>query len=488
MSVETPIAPVRRPHADAFAPAVAVCCVALASAGLPGCAGEDEPPSPPRPKVFAATPVVREVVDWDEYTARLRAVDTVEIRPRVGGELTELGFTDGQMVAKGDLLFRIDPRPFEAAVARAEGDLAAARAARAEAEAARTQALAADVQAEAALELRDIQLARSRQLVRRGARTQEELDIEESQRKQSAADVAAARARIKSAAAAIQTAEARVAAEEAAVAAAELDLSFTEVCSPIAGRASRHLVDVGNLVVGENGGGATLLTTVVSRDPIHAFVSAPERQFLKYVRQAASGDRPSSRDVRNPAMLKLADEDDYAHTGAIDFVDNQLDAGTDTMTGRLEFPNPDGVLTPGLFAKVRILGSGLYEALLIPDAGRFDGAEPDVRARRGAGLRGRPAARRRRRSARTAGETGRHHRRPPAGDARPAGGRAAGRAGRVGADRPRRHPRPAVRPARVPGGGGAGRNRTRRGRFRAGHPPGPPPRHARRSRSDFLLT
>ena len=127
-------------------------------------------------------------------------------------------------------------------------------------------------------------------------------------------------------------------------------------------------MDVGNLVVGEDRGAATLLTTVVSREPMYAFVSAPERQFLKYVRLAARGDRPSSRDVRNPALLKLADEDDYGHLGAIDFVDNALDDGTDTMTGRLVFPNEDGLLTPGLFARVRVLGSGVYEALLIPDA------------------------------------------------------------------------------------------------------------------------
>ena len=333
-----------------------------------GCGGEEPPPPPPPPAVVAGRPVVRTVVEWDDYTARLRAVDTVEIRPRVGGYLQELHFADGQRVAAGDELFTIDPRPFEAALAEANGRLAAAEAGLEEAKARRTQALAAAVQAEAALDLRDTQLARMKKLVRQGAETQEQYDIEASQRKQAAADVAAARAAIKSAEAAIETAGADVVAERAAVQNAELDLSFTTVTSPIAGRTSRHLVDVGNLVVGETGGQATLLTTVVSLDPIHAFVSAPERAFLKYVRQAARGDRPSSRDVRNPAVLKLADEENYEHVGAIDFVDNQLDAGTDTMTGRLEFPNPDGVLTPGLFAKVQILGSGAYEAVLIPDA------------------------------------------------------------------------------------------------------------------------
>ncbi len=333
-----------------------------------GCEGEEGPPPPPPPEVVAAVPLVREVVEWDDYTARLRAVDTVEIRPRVGGYLQEVHFADGEVVAANALLFTIDPRPFDAALAEARGRLAGADASLQEAEALKTSAVAANVQAEAALELRDTQLARMKKLIARGAETQESYDIEVSQRKQAAADVAAARAQIKSAEAAMATAEAGIATATAAVTAAELSVSFTEVRSPIAGRTSRHLVDVGNLVVGEGGGNATLLTTVVSQNPIHAFVSAPERAFLKYSRQAASGERPSSRDVQNPAVLQLADEDGYPHVGAIDFVDNTLDAGTDTMTGRLQFPNPSGLLTPGLFAKVKILGSGIYEATLIPDA------------------------------------------------------------------------------------------------------------------------
>ena len=333
-----------------------------------GCAGETAAPAPPPPEVVVARPLVREAVEWDDYTARLEALDTAEIRPRVGGYLKEIHFEDGEVVERGAELFTIDPRPFEAAAAEARGRLGGARAALQEAEALRTAAVAANIQAEAALELRDTQLARTRRLVERGAETQESYDIEASQRKQAAADVAAARAQIKSAEAATETAKASVATAQAAVDAAELRLSFTVVRSPIAGRTSRHLVDVGNLVVGEGAGAATLLTTVVSQDPVHAFVSAPERAFLKYSRQAASGERPSSRDVQNPAVLQLADERGYPHVGAIDFVDNRLDRGTDTMTGRLRFPNPDGLLTPGLFAKVKILGSGLYEATLIPDA------------------------------------------------------------------------------------------------------------------------
>ena len=340
-------------------------CVGLA---LCGCETATPPQPPPPPEVFAATPLAREVVEWDDYTARLRAVKNVEIRPRVGGYLQQIHFADGDEVKEGDKLFTIDPRPFQAALAEAEGRLSGARAALQEAEAMKTSAVAANVQAEAALELRDTQLARIKKLVDRGAETQESYDIEASQRKQAAANVAAARAQIKSAEAAIKTAEASIETALASKEAAELKVSFTVVYSPIDGLTSRHLVDVGNLVVGEDGGNATLLTTIVSQRPIHAFVSAPERAFLKYTRQAASGERPSSREVQNPAVLQLADEEGYPHVGAIDFVENTLDAGTDTMTGRLEFPNPTGLLTPGLFAKVKILGSGIYEAMLVPDS------------------------------------------------------------------------------------------------------------------------
>ncbi|QDT16390.1 efflux RND transporter periplasmic adaptor subunit [Alienimonas californiensis] len=341
-------------------------CV-LVSFVVAGCQEKAVPQAPPPPEVVVAEPLVRQVVEWDDYTARLRALDTVEIRPRVGGYLQEIHFTDGAAVEKDALLFTIDPRPFEAALAEARGRLAGARASLQEAEAMKTSAVAANVQAESELELRESQLSRMNMLVDRGVETQESYDIGASERKQAAATVAAARAQIKRADAALETAKADIAAAEAAERAAELTLSFTEVRSPIAGRTSRHLVDAGNLVAGE-GGDATLLTTVVSQDPVHAFVSAPERAFLKYARQSARGERPSSRDVQNPAVLQLADEEGYPHVGAIDFVDNTLDAGTDTMTGRLRFPNPDGLLTPGLFAKVKILGSGLYDATLVPDS------------------------------------------------------------------------------------------------------------------------
>jgi multidrug efflux system membrane fusion protein len=145
-----------------------------------------------------------------------------------------------------------------------------------------------------------------------------------------------------------------------------LNVEFTQVRAPIDGRISRHFVSEGNLI---NGGTAqsTLLTTIVSLDPIYCYFEADERAYLKYARLARAGERPSSRDVRNPAALALADESGFPHQGYIDFVDNRLDPNTGTMTGRAVFPNPDPILTPGLFARVRIPGSGRYQALLIPD-------------------------------------------------------------------------------------------------------------------------
>ena len=155
-------------------------------------------------------------------------------------------------------------------------------------------------------------------------------------------------------------------AARAAVEAARLNVEFTEVKAPISGRISRHMVTQGNLI---NGGTAesTLLTTIVSLDPIYCYFEADERSYLKYVRLSRTGERPSSRDVRNPAYLALANETGFPHQGYIDFVDNRLDPNTGTMTGRAVFPNPEFMLTPGLFARVRIKGSGQYKALLLPD-------------------------------------------------------------------------------------------------------------------------
>ncbi len=291
---------------------------------LVGCDRPQAAPAPAPPKVTVSRPVVREVIEWDEYTGRLVAVESVEVRARVSGYLQSIHFTDGAIVKKGNLLFVIDPRPYQAELdrAKAESQLANAR-----------------------LELAKSDYARAQRLLQVRAISEEEADTRASRQRETQEQLQAARA---------------------AVDAAKLNVEFTRITAPITGRISRKLVTEGNLI---NGGTAqsTLLTTIVSLDPIHCYVEADERAYLKYVRLAQEGKRASSREARNPAYLALADETGFPHKGYIDFVDNRLDPNTGTMTGRAIFPNPDFTLTPGLFARVRIPGSGKYEALMIPD-------------------------------------------------------------------------------------------------------------------------
>lgn len=294
-------------------------------AGGAGCQqAATAPQAMPPPSVVVATPMVREVIEWDYFTGRLQAVQAVEVRARVGGYLDEIHFKDGDMVEQGELLFTIDPRPYEAA---------------------RDQALARVEQAQAQLELARREQNRSAQLVRRNAETQEEYDIKASQVRQAEADVAAA---------------------EAAQEAAELDVEFCTIEAPVSGRIGRHLITEGNLVNGE-AGQATLLTTIVSLDPIHVYFDANERDYLKYVRRSQEGSRPSSREFATPISIQLADEVGFPHRGTMDFVDNRVDQFTGTMRGRAILPNPENVLTPGLFAKVRLPGSSPYSATLLPD-------------------------------------------------------------------------------------------------------------------------
>jgi RND family efflux transporter MFP subunit len=288
-----------------------------------GC--RQHPQSAPPPKVKALHPVKRDVMEWDEYTARFDAVDSVEVRPRVSGYLESVHFKDGAIVKKGDLLFEIDPRPYEAAARHAEADTALAR---------------------TRLDLARKNFARAGTLLQTHAISQEESDIRESTVRQAQASVEEA---------------------QAALDASKLDLEFTRVTAPISGRIGRKLVTEGNLINGGAGTQATLLTTIVSLDPIYAYFEADERSYLKYVRLANSGERPSSREHRNPVHIALGDEDGFPRQGYMDFVDNQLDRGTGTIVGRALVPNPDLTLTPGLFARLRLPGSGWYAAVLLPD-------------------------------------------------------------------------------------------------------------------------
>src|SRR5262245_45850289 len=278
---------------------------------------------PPPPKVTVSQPVSREVTEWEEYTGRLEAIESVEVRARVNGYLQSIHFKNGATVKQGDLLFVIDPRPYQAELERAKADLALAN---------------------AKLERMNKDLARAQMLVRSRAVSEEEVDTRTSDQRQAQESVQAARA---------------------VVNATQLNVEFTQVRAPISGRISRNMVSVGNLI---NGGTtqSTLLTTIVSLDPIYGYFEADERSYLRGMRQLRNGDRMNSRSGKQPVYIALADEENFPHQGSIDFVENRLDQNTGTITVRAVFSNPDLLLTPGLFARVRVPAGDKYKALLLP--------------------------------------------------------------------------------------------------------------------------
>jgi len=280
--------------------------------------------APPLPEVTVATPLQMEVTDWDEFTGRLYAVESVEVRPRVSGYLQSVNFKEGSIVKRGDLLYIIDPRPYQAILDQSRADLA---------------------RAIATLELAENDLARAERLYKSRAISEEELDSRSKQKRGALAALEAAKAAVKS---------------------AELNVEFTHIKSPITGRIGQTRVTQGNLVTGGDFE-STLLTTIVSLDPIYVYFTADEQSVLHYTRMDMAGIRKSSRVAPNPVYLRLADEDDYLHKGQMDFVDNQIDLATGTMRARAIVDNPDFLLVPGMFADVRLLGEGPYEALLIPD-------------------------------------------------------------------------------------------------------------------------
>ena len=278
---------------------------------------------PPAPQVTVAKPVKKMVADSDEYVGRFVAVDAIEIRARVSGYLDAVHFQDGQLVKKGDLLFSIDRRPFETTLAQAQANLAQARANLAFAE--------ADV-------------VRGQGLVRGSTITQQTFD----QRTQ-----------------AKSVAEASVAAQEAAVRQAMLDLEFTELRAPVAGRIGDRRVAPGNLVTGGTAGNTTLLATIMSVDPIRFEFTMDETSYLHYVRLAGDGTTAPEREV--PVKLKLIDEPTFSHVGKTDFVDNAIDRASGTIRGRAQFANPNGTFAPGMFGRVQVAVAAPEEALLVPD-------------------------------------------------------------------------------------------------------------------------
>jgi RND family efflux transporter MFP subunit len=292
---------------------------------LNGCRSEATPqPQQSAPQVSVATALERDVTEWDEFTGRLEAVESVEVRPRVTGYIESVNFTEGSVVRKGDLLFVIDPRPYRAELAKAQAELSRA--------VARSELTAAEAE-------------RSEKLVAIKAVSHEEYEQRVNASREAAANVDAARA---------------------AVDAARLNIEFTRITSPITGRVSKAIVTAGNLVTGGSNA-ATLLTTVVSIDPIYVTFEGDEQVYLKYTELARRGERPSSRDAANPVLMGLANEDGYPHQGTMAFVDNQIDPRTGTIRARASFGNEDGYLTPGLFARVKLLGHNSYRAVLVDD-------------------------------------------------------------------------------------------------------------------------
>lgn len=337
---------------------------------LAGCnVGEAQPAAtPPLPEVTVAKPIVKEIVEWDSYTGRLEPIEYVEIRSRVGGYLQSIHFDEGQIVQRDDLLFVIDPRPFDAELKSMEAAMSQAQSQLLEAQAGVAEAEAQKLLSDAAVNLASTRVKRVRTLMSRDATSQDELDQREAEFLQAEANQEASRAKVNSARAMIDAAQAAIEAANAGVEAAKLNLTYTEIKAPVTGRISREYINRGNLVSGGTTATATLLTTITSVEPIYCTFDANEQEVLKYIRLAASGQRGSSRDVKNPVYLGLGDEDGFPRQGHMDFVDNRFDPETATMRARGIFPNPNHVLLPGMFARIRIPGSAPYQAVLIPDS------------------------------------------------------------------------------------------------------------------------
>lgn len=294
-----------------------VAASALMAAALYGCSSKSEAQAPPAPSVTVAVPLVQAVQDWDEFTGRFEATQSVEVRARVGGYISGVHFRDGDYVRRGQLLFTLDPRPAQAALASARAQLS---------------------QAQAQLTLAQSELARAETLLESQAVSQAEVDTRRG---------------------ALQTAQAAIAAANANVRARQLDLEFTRVTAPISGRVSDRRVDAGNLVAGGSSA-ADVLTTVVSSAPIHFVFDGSEAVLLKYQRQARQGAAP--------IQVRLQDETGFSRSGTLDFTDNAVDTASGVIRLRAVIPNADGFLKPGMFGQARLAGAGTYNAMLVPDA------------------------------------------------------------------------------------------------------------------------
>jgi RND family efflux transporter MFP subunit len=278
------------------------------------------------PAVTVSHPVQRELVEWDEYSGQFAAVEYVEIRARVSGYLTEIRFKDGQLVKKGDVLFIIDPRPYEATLAAARAQLA---------------------QANAQVDLANRQLERSSELRKKDFEAASSYD-------QRVSDLRVATAATEIAKAAIRS--------------AELNVEFTRIVAPVTGRISNHQVSVGNLITGDAGATTAPLTTIVSLDPIYFYFDMSEADYLAYQRASAAGKLGETHGSTPLVYVRLADENEWTRTGLLNFVDNQVDRSAGTVRARAVLANPDFLIAPGQFGRIRVPASERYVALLVPDA------------------------------------------------------------------------------------------------------------------------
>ena len=291
-------------------------------------AGCDKPqPKLPQepPPVTTSRPVEREVVQWDQYSANLSSPDTVDVKARVSGLIMSAPFKEGALVKKDQVLFKIDPAPFKA-------DLDSKKAAVAQAKSMEDQA--------------KVHLDRYAKVVGTQAISKDDYDAANAAYEEAVASYNAAKASAET---------------------AQLNLEWTDVKAPISGRISRMNVTVGNLINGGSGQ-ATLLTTIVSVDPMYCYVFIPQNAALRYQKLALAEKQANVAGAKIPCYLQLQDETTFSHPGVIDFVDNQVDVNTGTVQIRGVFPNPNGLLTPGLFVMMRIPASGRYKAILIPDS------------------------------------------------------------------------------------------------------------------------
>ena len=299
---------------------ILISCLVL----LAACGKSETPNStvaPPKPAIVASQPIEKEIFEWDEYTGRFQAMESVDIRARVAGYLQEISFKDGSKVKKGDLLFVVDPRPYMAQLQQSKAELDRAK---------------------SRLELAQNDVERAKRLLKEQAISEEEYDTRSKNLVQASASVESAKATVDL---------------------AQLNVEFTHIRAPISGRISRKLITEGNLVSTD----ATVLATIVSVDPIHVYIDADERSVLKYRRLSIEGKRKSARDFKIPVEMALIDEKDYPHQGYIDYVDPEINPATGTIRARAVFENPDDLFGAGMFARVRVPGSGKYKALLISD-------------------------------------------------------------------------------------------------------------------------